>query len=71
MMRMKKYVLKNIEMNYLKMILHKNVTLKNLHNEKYGRILADVYYDELHINEWLITNRMAVKYEGGTKINLM
>ena len=49
------------------LILHKNVVLKNVSTEKYGRILADVYLDELHINKWLIDQRFAVKYDGGTK----
>ena len=49
------------------LILHKNVVLKNVATEKYGRILADVYLDELHINKWLIEQRFAVKYDGGTK----
>jgi len=51
------------------LILHKTVTLKNVGTEKYGRILADIYLDELHINEWLIKERYAVKYDGGTKIS--
>ena len=49
------------------LILHKNVVLKNVATEKYGRILADVYLDELHINKWLIDQRFAVKYDVGTK----
>ena len=49
------------------LILNKYVTLKNIQTEKYGRILADVYYGELCINEWLIKERYAVKYDGGTK----
>ena len=49
-------------------ILDKHVVLKNLENEKYGRILADVYLDDLHINEWLIQQRHAVEYNGGTKM---
>jgi len=49
------------------LILHKFVTLKNIQSEKYGRILADVYLGDLYINEWLIKNRYAVKYDGGTK----
>jgi micrococcal nuclease len=35
--------------------------------EKYGRILADVFLGEEHINEWLITNGHAVRYNGGKK----
>lgn len=49
------------------LILHKIVTLKNIGSEKYGRILADVYLDDLYINEWLIKQQYAVKYDGGAK----
>jgi endonuclease YncB( thermonuclease family) len=35
--------------------------------EKYGRILADVYVGDLHLNKHLIEKRLAVKYDGGTK----
>ena len=49
------------------LILNKYVTLKNIQTEKYGRILADVYIGEHHINQWLITEKYAVKYDGGTK----
>ena len=38
-------------------------------SEKYGRILADVYLDDLCINDWLIKENYAVKYNGGTKIS--
>jgi endonuclease YncB( thermonuclease family) len=41
--------------------------LKNVDNEKYGRVLGDVYLDDLHINEWLIKERFAVRYDGGAK----
>lgn len=51
-----------------KLILNKEIHLKNIKSEKYGRILADVYFGDLHINEWLIEKRMAVRYDGGTKI---
>ena len=43
------------------------VELKNLETEKYGRILADVYIDGLHINNHMLVSRLAVKYDGGTK----
>jgi endonuclease YncB( thermonuclease family) len=49
------------------LILNKYVTLKNIQTEKYGRILADVYFGELHVNELLIKEKYAVKYDGGTK----
>jgi endonuclease YncB( thermonuclease family) len=50
------------------LILHKEIILKNVGTEKYGRILADVYLDDLCINDWLIKEHYAVKYDGGTKI---
>ena len=49
------------------MILNKYITLANVQTEKYGRILADVYIGELHVNEWLVSERYAVKYDGGAK----
>jgi micrococcal nuclease len=50
------------------MVLHKYVVLKNIQTEKYGRVLADVYIDDINLNDYLITNRYAVKYDGGKKI---
>ena len=49
------------------LILHKYIMLKNVDTEKYGRILADVYLDDLCINDWLIKEHYAVKYDGGAK----
>jgi len=51
------------------LILNKYVTLKNIQSEKYGRILADVYLGELHLNAWLVKEKYAVKYDGGTKVS--
>ena len=50
-----------------KLILHKEIILKNVGTEKYGRVLADVYLDDLCVNDWLIKECYAVKYDGGTK----
>jgi endonuclease YncB( thermonuclease family) len=52
-----------------KLIFNKVVTLKNLKTEKYGRVLADVYLGDLHVNQWLLDNKYAVQYSGGTKTN--
>lgn len=49
------------------LILNKFVELKNISTEKYGRILADVYFEEIHINKWLLEKGLAVEYDGGTK----
>jgi endonuclease YncB( thermonuclease family) len=35
--------------------------------EKFGRTLADVYLDNVNINEWLIAEGYANRYDGGTK----
>lgn len=48
-------------------IYGKFVELRNVETEKYGRILADVYLDNEHINQWLIDMNFAVAYDGGTK----
>ena len=50
------------------LVLNKYVTLENIKREKYGRILADVYIDDIHLNNLLIQEKYAVKYDGGTKI---
>jgi endonuclease YncB( thermonuclease family) len=49
------------------LVFNKFVRLENIQSEKYGRILADVYLDDIHLNEVLVSQRYAVKYEGGTK----
>ena len=49
------------------MILQKNVRLENVQLEKYGRLLADIYYNNIHINKLLIDERLAIPYDGGTK----
>ena len=45
----------------------KIVQLRNVSLEKYGRLLADVYLDDLHINEWMIHQGYATRYTGGAK----
>lgn len=45
----------------------KIVTLKNVSLEKYGRLLADIYLDDLHLNQWMLDNKYAIPYDGGTK----
>lgn len=51
-----------------KLAFNKFVRLKNIKTEKYGRILADVYIANIHLNELLLKERYAVKYDGRTKI---
>jgi len=49
------------------MVFGKIVRLENVSLEKYGRLLADVYIDDIHLNQWLLDNNYAVEYDGGTK----
>lgn len=48
-------------------ILGKMILLENVSLEKYGRILADVHYNDVHINKWMLDQGLAVAYDGGTK----
>ena len=50
------------------MILHKVVRLENVSYDKYGRILCNLYLDDISISEWLMSNHFAVSYDGGTKL---
>lgn len=50
------------------LVLHKYVRLENIECEKYGRILADVYIGDVNVNNLLLAERYAVKYDGGTKV---
>jgi endonuclease YncB( thermonuclease family) len=50
------------------LILHKVVKLENISYDKYGRILCHVYLDDVNVSEWLISNHLAVSYDGGTKL---
>ena len=50
------------------MVINKYVKLENIESEKYGRILADVYIGNVHLNEILLKERYAIKYDGGTKL---
>ena len=52
-------------------ILHQEVELTERATDKYGRLLANVYYrgdqHEPELGQWLLTQRLAVPYDGGTK----
>lgn len=45
----------------------KMVTVKCDDFDKYGRLLAEIYLDGESINQWLIDNKYAFEYDGGTK----
>lgn len=48
-------------------IYGKMVELRNIGNEKYGRVLAEIYLDGENINQWLVDENFAVAYDGGKK----
>ena len=52
------------------MIMNKTVVLMNVKSEKYGRLLADVYVEGIHVNQHMLDTKLAVSYNGGTKMNL-
>ena len=49
-------------------IIGKDVFLKNVQTEKYGRLLCDVYLGNENLNQWMIDERYALVYDGGTKV---
>jgi endonuclease YncB( thermonuclease family) len=51
------------------LILGEIVDLTNVSMDKYGRLLANVKCKNQDISQMLIDKRMAVKYDGGTKIS--
>lgn len=51
-----------------KLIFGKIIELKNNGKEKYGRLLADLYYNGLYVNQWMLDNKYAIMYDGGKKM---
>lgn len=49
------------------LILDKIVNVHCLEFDKYGRLLIELYIDDIYVNQWLIDNHLAKQYEGGTK----
>jgi endonuclease YncB( thermonuclease family) len=50
-----------------RLVLQKQVVLKNIGTEKYGRLLADVYINDLHVNAHMLQKGLALPYTGKTK----
>ncbi len=49
-------------------VLHTVVTLQNIEYDKYGRLLADVVASNgQNLSAWMLENKFAVAYDGGTK----
>lgn len=49
------------------LLLDKIVNVKLYEFDKYGRVLADVYIDEIHINQYLLKYNYVREYSGGKK----
>ncbi len=47
----------------------KVIELRDIHRGKYFRLIADVYVDGKSVAKELISNKMAVNYDGGKKVN--
>jgi len=50
--------------------LGKKVKLTEIKREKYGRVLANIHCDGMCLNDWMITEKLAVEYDGGTKAKI-
>ena len=50
------------------LIFGKIIELRHNGKEKYGRLLADLYVNDLHINKWMVDKGYAVMYDGGKKV---
>jgi len=50
------------------LVFNRYVRLEDIQSEKYGRILATVYIGEINLNNLLLKERFAIKYNGGAKI---
>ena len=51
-------------------ILGSIIRITDLSYDKYGRLLGQIYLDDIDISKWLLDNKYAVKYEGGTKYDV-
>ena len=50
------------------LILNKLVTLNIIGPDKYGRLLANVYIDNISCSDIMLKNRYAVEYDGKKKL---
>ena len=50
-----------------KKILNEIVELKEVSTDKYGRLLCYIIFNGRCMSKWLLKNRLAVPYDGGTK----
>jgi len=50
-----------------KKIFNEIVELREVGTDKYGRLLCYVFFNGRCMSKWLLKNRLAVEYDGGTK----
>ena len=50
------------------LLMNKLVRLENVQTEKYGRVLADVYIDNINVSKHMLEKGLAIAYDGSTKI---
>lgn len=50
------------------LIYNKTIQLQDIDYDKYGRLLAKVYYEGNNISDSLLEKRLALAYDGGTKV---
>ncbi len=50
-----------------KMVLNREVTVVAVKNEKFGRMLAEIFVDDECVNERMVSDGFAVQYEGGKR----
>jgi endonuclease YncB( thermonuclease family) len=62
-----KYVSEIARDHMISLVLGKRVYLTGIQKEKYGRVLANVYVDNINVADELIQKKLAVSYDGGTK----
>lgn len=48
-------------------IINQEVQIRNNKSEKYGRLLAEIYFNDINISDMMMENKMAVYYTGGKK----
>ena len=63
----KKYALES-KQYLVNKVENKIVKLKVNNNDKYGRLLVDIFVDNVNINDLMIKEKYAIKYDGGKKI---
>ncbi len=67
--RNEKYVAEIARDKLKKKIINQVVRLKEVATDKYGRVLADVWYNGRSMSKWMLKQRLAVEYDGGKKVS--